>query len=201
MGKNSGSLPQNEVSFGSDLLAKFVAFTQKNESTIQTFIVNWGYHLEEQVKVSTLAPRTASGLVGEPRSNAVNAWLSHTHYTCLLRYSPTPAKLASHILPPFVLKGPACVVVRPPETCDHGRLWGPKKERSWGREGKRELGREEWAKKKERGMMAWQRERKCSHWISISVMLEKAEGIGRETRGRDPFSFSLHLTGPRWSSR
>ena len=108
--KNSRSLPQNKALFGLDQLVKFA-------DDPGTFIGNRRYHLEEQVVVSTLEPRTASGLAREQMSNTVN----RAHYTRLLCCSVTDAKLASHIPLPSELKGLAHVAINWLEVLDRGR--------------------------------------------------------------------------------
>ena len=56
---NSGSLCQNKAPFGLDLLVKFLFCTKICADDKGTFIINEGYHFEEQVEMSGLPPRTS----------------------------------------------------------------------------------------------------------------------------------------------
>ena len=97
-----------------------------------------GYHLEEQVEMSTLASRTASGLARERQSDVMNSWLSRVRYTHLLRYSLTVAKQPPTLSPLPELNRPACVVFRSLEACDHRRSRSSPREREREREKERE---------------------------------------------------------------
>ena len=77
--------------------------------------------------MSILAPRIASGLVGERRSDTVNLRPSLVLYMHLLRCSPIVAKRPPTLSPPSKLKGAARVAVRPPELSDRKNPWELKK--------------------------------------------------------------------------
>ena len=57
---NSGSLPQNKVLFGLDLLVKFSFLHGNTCRQSKTFFGNRGYYFEEEFEVSGLPPITGN---------------------------------------------------------------------------------------------------------------------------------------------
>ena len=57
----------------------FVICTKKRDDDLGTLVANRGYHWDEEVVMSILAPKLADVVAGEPRPDVVNTRLDHAH--------------------------------------------------------------------------------------------------------------------------